>query len=49
MERQTLTVLRWTERGYIEVLTAGQTERVRAEPFDARELAVGELFGDDAD
>jgi len=49
MERQTLTVLRWTERGYIEVLDAGRTERVRAEPFDSRELAVGELFGDDAD
>ena len=49
MERQVLTVLRLTERGYVEVVEAGRTERVRAEPFEALELAVGELFGDDAD
>ncbi len=46
-ERQSLTVLRLTERGYVEVLEASRSERVRAEPFDAVELAVGVLFGDD--
>jgi hypothetical protein len=29
------------------VLTAAKGESVRAEPFDAIEIAVGELFGDD--
>lgn len=42
---QTLTVLRWTEAGYLHVLGAGVGDRVRAEPFDAIELSVGELFG----
>lgn len=48
-ERFVLTVLRLTEAGYVEVLQAGRDERVRAEPFDAVELAVGVLFGDDED
>jgi Uma2 family endonuclease len=42
-----LTVLRWTPDGYTEVLAAERGERVRAEPFDAIELQVGVLFGDD--
>lgn len=44
---ETLSVNRWTAEGYLEVLTADRTERVRAEPFDAIELRIGVLFGDD--
>ena len=46
-ERELLVVQRWSADGYVVVLTAGRDETVRAEPFDAVELAVGELFGDD--
>ncbi len=46
---ETLTVYRWHSAGYIEVLIADRTQRVRAEPFDAVELFVGMLFGDDDD
>lgn len=46
---QTLSVSRWTADGYLEVLTADATERVRAEPFEAIELRVGALFDDDDD
>jgi Uma2 family endonuclease len=42
-----LTVMRWSDAGYITVLTAERGEVVRPEPFDAIELAVGVLFGDD--
>ena len=40
---------RFTEGGYLLVLAAERTERVHAEPFDAIELQVGVLFGDDED
>jgi Uma2 family endonuclease len=40
-----LTVLRWSETGYPIVLSAGPGEVVRAEPFDAAELSVAEIFG----
>jgi Uma2 family endonuclease len=43
----TLTVLRWSADGYITRLRAERGEVVRAEPFDAIEIAVGTLFGDD--
>jgi Uma2 family endonuclease len=46
-EREVLIVQRWAADGYLVVLTAAKGETVRAEPFDAVELAVGELFGDD--
>lgn len=46
---ETLAVHRWHVDGYVEVLIADRMERVRAEPFDAIELRVGILFGDDAD
>ena len=46
-ERQVLTVQRWEKEGYLAVLTAGRQETVRAEPFDAIDLKVGQLFGDD--
>lgn len=43
----TLTVLRWSDAGYITVLAAERGETVRAEPFEAIEISVGTLFGDD--
>ncbi len=43
----TLTVMRWSADGYITLLRAERGEVVRAEPFDAIEIAVGTLFGDD--
>jgi hypothetical protein len=42
-----LTVLRWAPEAYLATLTAGRTDRVRAEPFEAVELFVGALFGDE--
>lgn len=44
-EHQTLTVMRWHEGHYLRVLDAGVGDVVRAEPFDAIELDVRELFG----
>lgn len=38
---------RWSEAGYVEVLSAERGEAVRAEPFEAIELRVSTLFGDD--
>lgn len=46
---ETLAVYRWHADGFVEVLIADRDERVRAEPFDAIELPVGVLFGDDDD
>jgi Uma2 family endonuclease len=46
---ETLEVYRWQSDGYIEVVIAERQETVRAEPFDAIELRVGVLFGDDDD
>lgn len=43
----TLTVMRWSPAGYVTVLVAERDEVVRAEPFEAVEIAVGTLFGDD--
>ena len=43
----TLSGLRWSADGYVTVLRAERTEVVRAEPFEAVELALGTLFGDD--
>ena len=43
----TLTVMRWSDAGYTTVLRAERGEIVRPEPFDAIELNVGTLFGDD--
>lgn len=48
-ERRQLLVLRQTTHGYQEVLQAGPTDRVCAEPFDALALQIGILFGDDPD
>jgi Uma2 family endonuclease len=43
----TLTVMRWSIDGYVTLLRAERGEVVRAQPFDAIELVVGTLFGDD--
>lgn len=43
----TFTVMRWTDAGYTAVLAAQRGETVRPEPFEAVELDVGTLFGDD--
>jgi Uma2 family endonuclease len=44
---RTLTVHRHTPEGYVIALRAEADERVRAEPFDAIELHVAVLLGDD--
>lgn len=44
-ERLTLTVLRWTSEGYLEALIATGDETVRAEPFEAIELPLADIFG----
>lgn len=41
---RTLTVFRWHEAGYLLALSAGADETVRAEPFDALDLPVAQLF-----
>jgi Uma2 family endonuclease len=46
---RTLTVHRHTTDGYLVVLRAEAHEHVRAEPFDAIELHVAVLLGDDSD
>jgi Uma2 family endonuclease len=46
-EREVLTVYRYTEQGYLVALQADRKQTVRAEPFDAIELRVGLLFGDE--
>lgn len=43
----TLTVLERAERDYLIVLVAGREDAVRAPPFDAVEIAVSDIFGDD--
>lgn len=43
----TLTVHRYTSDGYLVALRAVTGERVRAEPFDAIEISVAVLLGDD--
>jgi Uma2 family endonuclease len=43
----TLSALRWTADGYLIVLVAGRGDQVRVPPFDATEIDVGSLFGDE--
>lgn len=43
----TLNVFRHETQGYLSVLVADRGQRVRAEPFDAIEVDVGVLLGDD--
>jgi Uma2 family endonuclease len=46
-EEQILLVHRWSRDGYIVVQRAAASETIRAEPFEAIELHVGLLFGQD--
>jgi Uma2 family endonuclease len=48
-EDETLMVLRHGPDGYVNVLNAGTGDVVRAEPFDAIAIDVGELFGHEAE
>jgi Uma2 family endonuclease len=43
----TLTVLERAERDYLIILVAGREEVVSAPPFDAVEIPVADIFGDD--
>lgn len=43
-QNRTLTVLRWTAEGYLTALTAGGSDRLRAEPFEAVEVDLELLF-----
>jgi Uma2 family endonuclease len=44
---ETLTVMRWSEAGYVKLMRTARGEVVRPEPFEMIELAVGTLFGAD--
>jgi hypothetical protein len=46
-ELRTLTAYHWTERGYVLALHADRWQFVRVEPFDAVEIRVGTMFGDE--
>lgn len=48
-EREVLTVHRWTESGYLVALQATRGQSVCAEPFDAIEIRVGALFGEETE
>jgi Uma2 family endonuclease len=48
-EEQMLIVQRWTAKGYLTTLSASAGQTVRAQPFDAIEIRVAEMFGDDDD
>jgi Uma2 family endonuclease len=45
--QETLQVYRWEAGGYLEILSAERSERVRAEPFEADEINVGVFFGEE--
>ncbi len=45
-EHETLTVFRWTTEGYVVALSGGRRDVVKAEPFQAVELRIADLFGD---
>lgn len=44
---ESLSVFRWMAEGYLLILAAGRNDRVHAEPFEAIELPVGALFGEE--
>jgi len=46
-EERILLVHRWSADGYLVIQRAKAGEKIRAEPFDAIELEVGVLFGDE--
>ena len=44
---ESLSVFRWMAEGYLLVLAAGRDARVHGEPFEAIDLPVGALFGEE--
>lgn len=44
----TLTIMRWTPDGYVTRARAERGDGIYAEPFEAIEIDVGTLFGDDS-
>lgn len=44
-EHETLTVYRFSDQGYVVVLTSGRREVVRAPPFEEIEIEIAMLFG----
>jgi hypothetical protein len=46
-EAKTLVVHRWEPKGSLIVLTAAVGDVVRAEPFEAIELRIDVMFGDE--
>jgi Uma2 family endonuclease len=48
-EERILLVHRWSDAGYIVVQRATVGDTIRAEPFEAVEIRVSELLGDDDD
>jgi Uma2 family endonuclease len=48
-EERILLIHRWSDAGYIVVQRAAAGETIRAEPFEAIEIRVSELLGDDDD
>jgi Uma2 family endonuclease len=46
-QQKLLFVHRWSPDGYVVVLRASAGDTVRAEPFEAIEIQVSDLFGDD--
>lgn len=48
-EAKLLLVHRWSRDGYVVVQRASAGHVIRAEPFDAVEISVSRLFGDDSD
>jgi Uma2 family endonuclease len=48
-QNRVLMVYRHTPDGYLFVCTAKPGTRARLEPFDALELSIGAMFGDDED
>ncbi|HEX4417579.1 MAG TPA: Uma2 family endonuclease [Kofleriaceae bacterium] len=48
-EDRVLIVHRWSRDGYVAIRQATAGETIRAEPFDAIEIKLGVLFGDEDD
>lgn len=46
-DEEMLTVYRWAPEGYLEILVGERGDTLRAEPFEAIEIRIGTLFGDD--
>lgn len=47
--QETLQVFRWDQAGYVEILSAERTDKVRAEPFEVDEHRVAAFFSDEDD